>query len=297
SKHSRKRWAATARRVGSSWEVSAPERVGLVQEFLHQAFASAGHDRVLLGFDFPIGLPEAYGVQTGARGFVDFLDLLRTNAWPEFFEVAQRPDQISLRRPFYPQGAPKGVTRAALVAGLGVSSFNELLRASERATSYRQAACSIFWTLGGNQVGKAALAGWQEVVIPARRRGARLWPFEGTLAELAVLPGVVIAETYPAEAYRLVGAEFSRGESKRRMADRCRKAEAIFAWAAAHGVRLAPGAQQAILDGFGPLSAGEDAFDALMGLVKMIEVADGRRPEATEVQDRSRAWEGWILAR
>ena len=95
----------------------------------------------------------------------------------------------------------------------------------------------------------------------------------------------------------MVGAEFSRSESKRRMADRYRKAEAIFAWAAAHGVRLAPGAQQAILDGFGPLSAGEDAFDALMGLVKMIEVADGRRPEATEVQDRSRAWEGWILAR
>jgi hypothetical protein len=72
SKHNRKRWAATARRVGGIWEVGAPERAGIFVEILQRAFDAAERDRVLLGFDFPIGLPEAYGDETGVRGFVDF---------------------------------------------------------------------------------------------------------------------------------------------------------------------------------------------------------------------------------
>jgi hypothetical protein len=50
-------------------------------------------------------------------------------------------------------------------------------------------------TLGGNQGGKAAISGWEEVIAPARRRGARVWPFDGRLAELAMVGVPVLAET------------------------------------------------------------------------------------------------------
>ena len=52
---------------------------------------------------------------------------------------------------------------------------HHLLRVCELKTEHSQAACSLFWTLGGNQVGKGALTGWQEVIRPALLRGARLW--------------------------------------------------------------------------------------------------------------------------
>jgi len=52
-----------------------------------------------------------------------------------------------------------------------------------------------------------------------------------------------------------------------------------------------------VRDGFGEASSGEDAFDALAGLLKMIEVVDGRRPEATAGLEQVLTWEGWILGR
>jgi hypothetical protein len=184
-----------------------------------------------------------------------------------------------------------------LAAGLNLRSFNELLRVCERRTEHRQAACSLFWTLGGNQVGKAALTGWLEVIRPALIRGARLWPFDGTLAELARLPGVVLAETYPAEAYRMVGAAFRPGQSKRRQLDRKDKAAAVLAWAERHGVEFTAVAVSDLTGGFGARPDGEDPFDAMMGLLKMIEVVDGRQKECTEPSAEVAAWEGWILGR
>lgn len=122
--------------------------------------------------------------------------------------------------------------------GLGVQTFDELLRNCDLRTENRQVACSVFWTLGGNQVGKAAIAGWSEIIRPAVTRGARLWPFDGVLAELSGTPGVVIAETYPAEAYYIVDANFQRNESKRRSADRKSKAPKILRWADKNRVNL-----------------------------------------------------------
>lgn len=51
---------------------------------------------------------------------------------------------------------------------LGFTNGTELLRRCERATADRSDACTLFWTLGANQVGKAAINGWQEVIIPRR---------------------------------------------------------------------------------------------------------------------------------
>jgi hypothetical protein len=153
----------------------------------------------------------------------------------------------------------------------------------------------VFWTLGGNQVGKAAITGWSEIISPAITRGARVWPFDGILAELSGTPGVVIAETYPAEAYHMIEANFQRNESKRRPADRKGKAHQILRWANKNGVSLSWEARCAVEDGFGSLRDGEDRFDAFVGLLKMIEVADERRPEASEQHPEVAQWEGWIL--
>lgn len=164
-------------------------------------------------------------------------------------------------------------------------------------TENRRAACSLFWTLGANQVGKGAISGWREVIRPAIERGTRLWPFDGALAELARTPGLVIAETYPAEAYQ-VGAAFRPGESKLRQEDRKSKATPILGWACCHGVAFSKEARDAALNGFGsePSSGKDDAFDAFLGLLGMIEVVDKRRVEATE-HHATVAWEGWIFGR
>ena len=79
----------------------------------------------------------------------------------------------------------------------------------------------MFWTLGANQSGKAAIAAWQSLILPALQANAqlRLWPFEGPLSSLLSPGSVALAETYPAEALRHLGIRL-RG-SKRRHADRC----------------------------------------------------------------------------
>jgi hypothetical protein len=246
----------------------------------------------LSGFDFPIGLPESYGQKTGLRDFCRAIDAFGSGPWSDFYNVANAADEISMFRPFYPNRSSSAARQVHLIDAHGCGSIEELRRQCELPTVSRRAACPLFWTLGGNQVGKAAIAGWKEVIGPARRVGAKLWPFEGSLEVLAKTADLVLAETYPAEAYGHVGIRFAPGESKRRQNDRAKFAGAISRWAASNNVILAPELVSLINDGFGPTAAGEDAFDAVMGLFGMIEVIDGRRPEGPLRQSR---WEGWIL--
>jgi hypothetical protein len=297
SRDPRKRWMAAADRRDGTWHVSQPVRVGSSKDLLGTAFSFSADRPILLGFDFPIGLPAAYGGMTGLAGFKEALPVFGTGSWSEFFDVADHPDEISIRRPFYPRRSAKGVRRGALVSGLGVSTFDDLLRTCDRRTGSTRAACSLFWTLGGNQVGKGAIDGWREILRPAIARGTRLWPFDGHLAELARTPGVVIAETYPALAYNMVGARFQGSESKRRQGDRRSKAGAILDWARANRIAFSDTARECLLDGFGVSPSGEDAFDALLGLLKLIEVCDGRRPETTQNLSSPDPWEGWIIGR
>jgi hypothetical protein len=293
-----KRWMAIAQRERAGWFVGAPLPVGDTANFLDTVFSAAiAGRRILIGFDFPIGVPVAYGDRIEFDNFRDLLNSLGEGAWARFFDVAATPSEIAIVRPFYPAIPKKGVSRADLAAGLGVQSFDDLFRICEHRTLNRRAACSLFWTLGGNQVGKGALSGWKEVIRPALRRGAHLWPFDGTLASFTHVPGVVLAETYPAEAYYMVNAAFLLGQSKRRQADRKSKSSAVLAWAERHAIDFSEAASFAVNDGFGSRSNGEDKFDAFMGLLKMIEVVDGRRAERTTPPDRGAAWEGWILGR
>ena len=293
-----KRWAASATHKDGRWQIATPLPVGAVPRFLADAFTVGEKERVLLGFDFPIGLPSAYGALTGFASFQEALPALGSREpWAGFFDVCERGEDVSLYRPFYPQVSRKGASPASLVSGIGIGDTGKLLRICERRTAARQAACCLFWTLGGNQVGKAAIAGWREVIRPALAQGAKLWPFEGPLAELGAQPGVVLAETYPAEIYAMVGARFLPGESKRQPADRARKAPALFKWAEQHAVVFSTHLMSTVADGFGTSATGEDMYDAFLGLLGMIEVAEGRRAEMTETHAAVLNWEGWILGR
>jgi hypothetical protein len=61
-------------------------------------------------------------------------------------------------------------------------------------------------------------------------------------------------------------------------------------------IGLAPGLQLQIDDGFGSTSHGEDAFDAFVGLVGMINVISGRRaPGEPRDDEHVTTVEGWIL--
>jgi hypothetical protein len=53
--------------------------------------------------------------------------------------------------------------------------------------------------------------------------------------------------------------------------------------------------QRAIDDGFGADAAGEDRFDALIGVLGVINVLDGNRPDGVPDDPWLRRWEGWVL--
>lgn len=291
-----KRWVAAAKRIEGRWRIFDVRKVGTTADFVRSLISAGQVEPVVAGFDFPIGVPASYGARTGLPDFPTLLKCLGDGVWSQFGQVARSPGEISLHRPFYPAGAQAGLKQSALLDAHGVASLDELRRTCERATQDRRAACPLFWTLGGNQVGRGALSGWSEVVGPALAAGAALWPYHGDLASLLGKDcGVVLAETYPAEAYSHVGVSFAAKESKRRQSDRLAKSRAILGWAERHGVALAPIVMTMLLAGFGEDAAGEDRFDAFMGLLGMIEVVEGRRADGPSLSLEIARWEGWIL--
>ena len=58
-------------------------------------------------------------------------------------------------------------------------------------------------------------------------------------------------------------------------------------------VEVAPHAQVAA--GFGADAAGEDRFDSLIGLLGLVGVLDGARPDFVPDDPWVRRWEGWVL--
>ena len=183
SKDAHKRWAATAERHAGHWRVGSPALVRSIPSFLCDAFKQGDRERVLLGFDFPIGVPAAYGIQTGFLNFKDaLLPVLGTAAWEQFFDVASRPDEVSLRRPFYPRSSMKGVRKKTLVEGLGMQTFDDLLRVCDRGPRIggRHARCSgrleptrlaRALSLGGGKSSVRLLNG-----VPGCGRSMARWP-------------------------------------------------------------------------------------------------------------------------
>ena len=298
STHPNKRWVASAVLNGSAYTVGPPVNLVDAGRFVTTVIRQAAPGAALIGFDFPIGLPEAYARRAGIHSFREFLQQLGSAPWHDFFVVAGRPLEISLQRPFYP-ARPGGTAHGHLLAGLGLDTMEQLLRRCERPYPGRNQASSLFWTLGPKQVGKAAIAGWQDVLLPALRPASgpvSLWPFDGELRELLDQGRCVLAETYPAEACLHLGfSPPGRGWSKRNPADRCAQGEHILRWASQRSVGLTPPLLESIRTGFGNSAEGEDAFDAVVGVCSMLEVVLGYREDGAPADPAVRDLEGWIL--
>ena len=297
----RKRWMCVATLAGDQYRIDHPEPVGDASTLLRRLQERAGGDTVVAGFDFPIGVPAAYAERAGVRSFPELLALLGTGEWSRFYDVAETAHEIHLRRPFYPQrnGKKGEITQRQLVDALGVTAMNDLRRACDLPTAVRGAACPIFWTLGGNQVGKAAILGWRDVLTPALRDATQdvaLWPFDGDLPDLIARHSAVVVETYPAEAGTHLGmTPPGRGWSKRSRDGRMAQRRTLMDWAARRPVELAPSLVGAIADGFGASKDAEDPFDALVGLLSMLEVILGYRAAGAPRSEQVRKVEGWIL--
>lgn len=293
-----KQWMAVARGPDTDHlTFSTPEQVSAPRNLLKNLCKDV-EAKVFIGFDFPIGVPLAYAKLLDITSFLELLESAGKDRLSTFFDVAENASDISPFRPFYPR-RPGGTSRSHLVDGLGVSSYHDLLRHCDHATDLRGAACAIFWTLGGQQAGKAAISGWKEVLQPALAdpcTDVAIWPFDGDLQELLSTRQIVVAETYPAEAAIQAGIGApGRGWSKRSVKDRINKAKAILEYADRIGVSLSDELRMEIDQGFGIEKHGEDRFDATIGLLLMIDVMKGFVPPGTPPASEVRTIEGWIL--
>ena len=289
----RKRWITVARRTTLGWTLTAPRPVGDVGTLLARLREEAGGGAAALGADLPIGLPRAF---VATRTEVDFLDFLRrVTELPAFFSVCATLAEIRPDRPFYPRRGAAGMTRLSHALALGLTDASGLSRACDRATAERPAGAPLFWTLGANQSGKAAIAAWQQMILPALAGGTplRLWPFEGPFRSLLAPGSVALAETYPAEALRHLGMKL-RG-SKRRHQDRCATARALLIAMEQQAAAPDDAMRRAIIDGFGADAAGEDRFDSVLGVLCVLNVLAGRRPDTAPDDPWIRRWEGWVL--
>lgn len=279
---------------GNGWRMTVTP-VGVVATLLGRLLDQAAGGSVAFGVDFPIGLPRGYVVRH-ATAYPDFPAFLRSLAGkPNFFEVAETLDQIGPDRPFYPMRSRKGMTRLSHAIALGLDDANALSRRCDRATPSRPAGAPLFWTLGANQSGKAAISAWRDMLLPALAAGPpiALWPFDGPFRSL-LQPGVVtIAETYPADALRQLGLRPIG--SKRRQCDRMALTPGLRNAMDRLGV-VPDQALAAWLDrGFGAEAAGEDRLDCVLGLLCVLSVISGSRPDEPPADPWLSRWEGWVL--
>jgi hypothetical protein len=283
-----------ARRRGAGWRVAAPVPVGEVGTLIARLRRAARRGAVALGVDLPLGLPRAYAARYATTA--DFPAFLRQLAdKPEFFRVCASLAEVGPDRPFYPARGIAGMTRASHAAALGLPGAAALSRACDRATAIRPAGAPLFWTLGANQSGKAAIAAWRCLLIPALAGPSPplLWPFHGDLLALLAPGAVVVAETYPAEALRHLGLRLKG--SKRRQSDRAALGPALRAAMASLRAGAEPDLVCMIDDGFGADAAGEDRFDSTLGVLAVLNVLAGNRPDGTPDDPWLRRWEGWVL--
>jgi hypothetical protein len=291
SAHPAKRWMCIARRGAKGWTAEAPRLVGDTASLLPALLAEGMP--VALGLDLPLGVPREWAAARTEPGFPALLRGLVAD--PNFFEVSPTLGTVSPARPFYPARGVKGMTRAAHAAALGLSDARGLSRLCDRATATRPAGAPVFWTLGANQSGKAAIAAWRDWLCPALAAGApiSLWPFEGGLHALLAPDRAAIAEVYPAEALRQLGLRIPG--SKRAEAPRRALAPPLREAMSRLRVAPTPTLSAAIEAGFGADAAGEDRLDCVLGLLCLVAVLDGARPDHIPDDPWIRRWEGWVL--
>jgi hypothetical protein len=292
SKDPAKRWMVRAEREESgAYVVSPPEPVGDLGTLIHRLRKQVGEtDSVLIGFDFPIGLPATYAQSAGIKSFRNALGLFGSDPWADFYTVSNTP---RLHQPFFPLPTQvRGNYRETLARALGCQDLAPMLRRCDRKTAIRKQAECVFFTLGGAQVGAGAIVGWRDVIQPSLNI-AKLWPFDGDLSTLLGEPGVTIAEIYPAEAYSHLGVKFGSGRGRGKTSREARR-EATRHWLADFGagrIRLTNAARSWVDWGF----LAEDDFDAMAGLLSMLHLLTGQRSARAPDTPEVRQVEGWIL--
>lgn len=296
SKRAEGRWLAHASRSGGGWRIEAARPVGDPGSLVCEIKGLAGSGAALLGVDLPIGAPIAWAAAAAVDRYLDALPAFGHGAWSRFYDPATAPDEISLTRPFYP-ASPGGARQRHLTEALGVPDMHALRRRCDLDAGGKPAATPLFWTLGAAQVGKAALDFWRSVLAPATAaETAWVWPFDGDLAALGARGGVVIAETYPGEVYNWFELDVRHANrSKRRQTDRANDADRMLAAGARLGAAFAPAAEAQVRTGFP--DGGDDAFDAMVGLLGLLQIVEGGRPEGAPDDAEVRMVEGWILGR
>ena len=277
----------------AGWCLGAPEPVGPPETLFARLRSRAAGAPIAFGIDCPLGLPRAYAASRPEPDFPAFLRGLAET--PDFFRVAATLDAVSLSAPFYPARGLRGMTRLAHAHALGLAAARDLCRACDQATAERPAGAPVFWTLGANQSGKAAIAAWRDLLLPAWHTPAppRLWPFEGPFRALLSSGVIAIAETYPAEAMRQLAIK--PAGSKRRQSDRAAYAPFILAAMNTCSTSASPALRSALQDGFGATADGEDRFDSVLGVLCVIGVLAGLRTDAAPADPAILRWEGWVL--
>jgi hypothetical protein len=292
----KRRWQVRIERLDEQWLVHAPELVGDLSNFLERIEAGAPHGRSILGIDLPIGVPAFWARQARVDAFLPMLASLGAPPWEDFYNPAETSDQISPHRPFYPK-RPGGTKQAHLLDALGARSMNDLRRRVDFSADTNRAASPLFWTIGAAQVGKAALTFWREVLQPGliSSNPPALWPFQGDLKGLTDQSTLTVCETYPAEVYEWFELGIRKsGKAKTNQDHRAEDAQAILDAGAMLGAAFTPEAAANINDGF---EMGDDAFDAMVGALGMLQVVRGQRAPGTPDDLTVRQLEGWILGR
>jgi hypothetical protein len=100
--------SAAARRLPDGrYRIEAPEMVGRSGAWRQRlGVPSDDVGPVLIGFDFPIGVPGGYAARAGIRSFPEALHEFGHGDRSEFYDGCTTPAQISLRRPFFPKSCP-----------------------------------------------------------------------------------------------------------------------------------------------------------------------------------------------
>lgn len=297
---SKKRQMCVAQKGSSgTFHLGAPEPVGELDTFWQRIHQRAGSKRVLAGFDFPIGVPATYAKAAGIADFRLALNSFGEGKWATFYDVARSKEDISIHQPFYPNVPDRTTKQSHLLEGLGVTDISQLLRRCEQASQSLRAASPLFWTVGSKQVGKAAIIGWRDIIVPgmqAEHFDLKIWPFDGNLHGLLGSDASVVVETYPAAACVQLGLDapgqgtWKKGDSHdlRRLANR------ILEWPDSLEISFSNALVHEIKAGF---EQGDDAFDAAIGLFGMLDVVLGDRNTGVPDDDTVRGMEGWIFGR
>lgn len=302
--HNHKRAMCIADKIDGKWSIVKIEEAGDARTLLNRLLHGiADNAKLLVGFDFPIGYPHAYGAKAELTGFLKALPCFGQHEWINFFRKAKTQEELSIHRPFYPRSCPtKGfATREIFTTELEIR-WQDMFRECELRTEHRTDASPLFWTLGPKAVGTAAMLGWLEILQPIVRDQNRcfgIWPFEGNLNNLLRERRGVIVETYPGECYNHLG--FPRNWSGKRSQQKRKACSKYFQdWQKRANATFSHEVELDLKNGFPARDMrseedGEDSFDAVVGACSMIDVVEGRRAEGNHSSQRLQAHEGWIF--